>query len=77
MKTLSELSERIGDHVMGTPISDMGEVQHYVELEFAKFREEWPGDYQLYWSLEGESKLVIGVKFKSIKDKDWAEIRWS
>ncbi len=79
MRALRELSERIGDHVMGRPLTDSSiyEVTEYANMEFKKFKEEWPGDYELSCYIENETKLVIGVKFKRIEDKHWADIRWS
>ena len=77
MKALSDLSIRIGESVMWMSLDRMELVEQYIQAEFKMFREEWPGNYELYWELEGESKLAIGVRFNSIQDKHWAEIRWS
>jgi hypothetical protein len=79
MRALRELSERIGDYVMSLPLSvnNVYEIHEYVEQEFAKFKEEWPGDYEMSGYFEGEHKFVVGVKFKRIEDKHWADLRWS
>lgn len=73
MKAFEELSRRVGNRAM-----TIIDVDRMVLEEFSKFKEEWPGDYELsHYYEDSGTKLVIGIRFKSVQDKHWAEIRWS
>ena len=76
MRVLREFQQYVGDHVIKNDKS-VDRIMYEVDLEIKQFKKQWPGNYDLYATLESYHSLIIGVKFKTVEDLLWHKIRWS
>lgn len=77
MRAVDEFLNSISADIKYKSVLDDG-VLDYVELRLDKFRDRYPGNYEITYTIsENNTTLNFFLKFNDEKTKTWYEIAWS
>ena len=75
MRVLFEFFNQIGEEVMYEPFDN--KTQGFITNEIEKFKEIYPGDYNIVPKLNNDNSLSYTLTFHNTKQQSLLLLRWS